>query len=286
MKTLRVALAQINTTVGDLAGNAGASSSTRSVPENRAPISWPFRSWPCPAIRRRTCSCAATSSTTTSARCTKSRLKSTASRLVTGFVDFDVDIYNAAAVIARRRRRRHLPQAVPAELRRLRREALLPRRRPPRRSSRSPAPESASTSARTSGTRRAPPRLRPWPAPTSSSTSTARPFHKGKRRSRERWWPLGQPTTPCMLCYVNMVGGQDELVFDGNSIVFDQNGDHHRPRARLRGRRSWWSTSTSMASTWRGCTSPLRRSERLETARRARPSASSCPRRALNRQPR
>ena len=38
----------------------------------------------------------------------------------------------------------------------------------------------------------------------------------------------------CALAYVNMVGGQDELVFDGDSLVVDADGERARPRPAVR----------------------------------------------------
>ena len=34
------------------------------------------------------------------------------------------------------------------------------------------------------------------------------------------WWPKGR----CLCVYVNQVGGQDELVFDGGSLALDAQG--------------------------------------------------------------
>ena len=60
-----------------------------------------------------------------------------------GFPERAEDVYNAAAVLAGGEVRGDLPQDLPAQLRRLRRGALLPVRRPRRRSSRSTTPSSA-----------------------------------------------------------------------------------------------------------------------------------------------
>ena len=58
---------------------------------------------------------------------------------IVGFPERAQDVYNSAAVLADGEVAGHLPQDAPAELRRLRRGALLPGRRPARRSSRSTA---------------------------------------------------------------------------------------------------------------------------------------------------
>lgn len=55
-------------------------------------------------------------------------------------------------------------------------------------------------------------------------TLNASPFHRGKQAEREAL--LAQRADECSIpmMYVNQVGGQDELVFDGNSFVVDGNG--------------------------------------------------------------
>ena len=50
------------------------------------------------------------------------------------------------------------------------------------------------------------------------------PFHAGKARDRERMLATRAADNTVALAYVNQVGGQDELVFDGNSVVFDASG--------------------------------------------------------------
>jgi NAD+ synthase (glutamine-hydrolysing) len=51
------------------------------------------------------------------------------------------------------------------------------------------------------------------------------PFHYGKRRFRERMVSTRAADNAVYVCYVNLVGGQDELVFDGNSMAFDAGGE-------------------------------------------------------------
>jgi NAD+ synthase (glutamine-hydrolysing) len=50
------------------------------------------------------------------------------------------------------------------------------------------------------------------------------PFHAGKQRERERILADRAREAGCPIVYVNMVGGQDELVFDGGSQVLDAQG--------------------------------------------------------------
>lgn len=54
---------------------------------------------------------------------------------------------------------------------------------------------------------------------------SASPYHKGKGREREDML-LAQRSRDnlCTIAYCNMVGGQDELIFDGHSLVIDHKG--------------------------------------------------------------
>lgn len=51
------------------------------------------------------------------------------------------------------------------------------------------------------------------------------PYHAAKRASRERMLATRAMDELVIVAYVNMVGGQDELVFDGGSAIFDQRGE-------------------------------------------------------------
>jgi NAD+ synthase (glutamine-hydrolysing) len=53
----------------------------------------------------------------------------------------------------------------------------------------------------------------------------ASPFHVGKSRTREQMLATRARDNGVILTYTNTVGGQDELVFDGNSVVMDQTGE-------------------------------------------------------------
>ena len=53
----------------------------------------------------------------------------------------------------------------------------------------------------------------------------ASPYFRGKREFRERMLATRAADNEMIVCYVNMVGGQDELVFDGASLVYDQGGN-------------------------------------------------------------
>ena len=56
-------------------------------------------------------------------------------------------------------------------------------------------------------------------------TITASPFHAGKREFRQRMLSIRASDNAAFLCYLNPVGGQDELVFDGGSMILDPKGD-------------------------------------------------------------
>ena len=53
----------------------------------------------------------------------------------------------------------------------------------------------------------------------------ASPFHAGKASERERMLATRAVDNHVAIAYVNQVGGQDELVFDGNSLVLDARGE-------------------------------------------------------------
>ena len=53
----------------------------------------------------------------------------------------------------------------------------------------------------------------------------ASPYHAGKLGFRERMVATRASDNEVYVSYTNLVGGQDELVFDGGSVVFDQGGE-------------------------------------------------------------
>jgi len=53
---------------------------------------------------------------------------------------------------------------------------------------------------------------------------SASPYHFGKRKSRERMLGNRASDNVAIVAYNNLVGGQDELVFDGDSVVLDEKG--------------------------------------------------------------
>ena len=53
----------------------------------------------------------------------------------------------------------------------------------------------------------------------------ASPFHRDKQRERERMLCERARRAEVSIAYVNMIGGQDELVFDGGSVAVDPGGN-------------------------------------------------------------
>jgi NAD+ synthase (glutamine-hydrolysing) len=53
---------------------------------------------------------------------------------------------------------------------------------------------------------------------------SASPYHRRKGASRERMLGVRASDYGCYVVFCNLVGGQDELVFDGHSVVFDPEG--------------------------------------------------------------
>jgi NAD+ synthase (glutamine-hydrolysing) len=53
---------------------------------------------------------------------------------------------------------------------------------------------------------------------------SASPFHVGKDREREEMLRVRASDNSCFVALCNAVGGQDELIFDGHSVVLDDEG--------------------------------------------------------------
>jgi NAD+ synthase (glutamine-hydrolysing) len=54
---------------------------------------------------------------------------------------------------------------------------------------------------------------------------SASPYHAGKGDSRERMLATRAADNVAVVAFCNLVGGQDELVFDGRSAIFDSSGE-------------------------------------------------------------
>jgi NAD+ synthase (glutamine-hydrolysing) len=53
---------------------------------------------------------------------------------------------------------------------------------------------------------------------------SASPFHVGREREREEMFATRARDNACFVAFCNAVGGQDELIFDGHSLVLDEEG--------------------------------------------------------------
>jgi NAD+ synthase (glutamine-hydrolysing) len=53
---------------------------------------------------------------------------------------------------------------------------------------------------------------------------SASPFHVGKERERQEMLATRARDNACFVVFCNAVGGQDELIFDGHSVVLDDEG--------------------------------------------------------------
>ncbi|HJU86484.1 MAG TPA: NAD+ synthase [Gemmatimonadota bacterium] len=54
---------------------------------------------------------------------------------------------------------------------------------------------------------------------------SASPYHAGKGHDRERMIATRAEDNAIVVAYCNLVGGQDELVFDGQSLIVDEDGE-------------------------------------------------------------
>src|SRR5262245_13508568 len=53
---------------------------------------------------------------------------------------------------------------------------------------------------------------------------SASPYHAGKADERRRMISTRAADNQAIVCYVNLVGAQDEIVFDGSSLILDERG--------------------------------------------------------------
>jgi NAD+ synthase (glutamine-hydrolysing) len=53
---------------------------------------------------------------------------------------------------------------------------------------------------------------------------SASPYHAGKAQARKRMLCTRAADNVAIVCYVNLVGGQDEIVYDGCSVIVDEQG--------------------------------------------------------------
>src|SRR5262245_27817988 len=53
---------------------------------------------------------------------------------------------------------------------------------------------------------------------------SASPYHAGKAQARKRMLCTRAADNLAVVCYCNLVGGQDEVVYDGGSLIIDEQG--------------------------------------------------------------
>ena len=82
----------------------------------------------------------------------------------------------------------------------------------------------------------------PWPSQHAAACGayllvnlSASPYHTGKLQERERLFAARARANHLAIAYCNLVGGQDELVFDGASFVLDARGRRLIQGAQFRG---------------------------------------------------
>jgi len=224
MTKLRIALAQINATVGDLAGNAeliraaglrarDAGADIVCFPE-LAVTGYPPEDL---LLRRRF-----VDDNLAVARQVAAETAGIVS--VYGFVDADDDIYNAAAIAAGGRildvyHKHYLPNY-----------GVFDEERYFRAGRRAPVYEVAGALV---GVNICEDIWYPEGPSLAQSFSGAEvliningsPYHAGKRAFREKMLATRASDNMAIVCYVNLVGGQDELVFDGGSMVFNEKAE-------------------------------------------------------------
>ena len=127
-----------------------------------------------------------------------------------------------------------LPQGQPAQLRRLRRACATSSRGPRRRARRRRRRHGRAHDLRG--------HLGPGAADADEALAGARlivnisasPYHAGKGREREQMIAQRARDNLAAVAFCALVGGQDELVFDGHSFVVDHDGRGDRARAAVR----------------------------------------------------
>jgi NAD+ synthase (glutamine-hydrolysing) len=279
MRTLRVALAQVNVTVGDLDGNARLilDYTERAKAQGADLVAFPELAVPGYPPEDLLLRRSFIDDNLRVLRDVASKVEGIA--VVTGFVDLDVDIYNAAAVLADGRvagvyHKQFLPNYGVFDEKRY-----------------FHAGDTRPLLFEIGGAKvgvnicediwyaEGPAQSQALAGADVIVNINGSPFHMGKRRFRERMVGTRAADNAVITCYVNLVGGQDELVFDGNSIVFDHNGEMiaHAPAFE----EALLVVDLDLESLYLGRLHlPLRRSERLDGPREATTVFVSGPREA------
>jgi NAD+ synthase (glutamine-hydrolysing) len=223
MRTLRVALAQVNTTVGDLAGNAekiiewterarALGADIVAFPE-LAITGYP----PEDLVLRRSFVADNLAALERVAASTKGITS------VVGFADLDEDIYNAAAIIHDGRvASRYHKQFLPTY-------GVFDEDRYFQRGSEAPVYVVAGVDVGVNICEDiwhpdGPARDQAQAGAEVIININGSPYHRGKGLGRETMIASRASDNVAVVCYVNAVGGQDELVFDGHSLIFDEEG--------------------------------------------------------------
>ena len=234
MAKLRLALAQLDFPVGAVAANAARMArADRAGARRRRRAGRVSRNWPFAAIRRKTCCCDRASSPP--ARASSPRWPPATQGIVAlvGHPHSEGEVYNAASVLREgawnaRAHKQALPNYGVFDDKRYFR---------PGHETVTPSiegvrvgllicedvwqPEPAAQAAR--GRRRA-----------AAGDQRLAVGRAPSRREREALLVARARETGCAIAYVNLVGGQDEVVFDGGSLLVERRRHDRRARAGLR----------------------------------------------------
>ena len=223
MRTLRVALAQINTTVGDLRGNAAKilDWTARAKSAGADLVAFPKLAVagypPEDLVLRR--------SFVEDNLAALDRIVEATDGItsVVGFVDLNDDIYNAAAIIAGGKiAYRYHKQFLPNY-------GVFDEDRYFQRGTASPVFEIAGVDVGVNICEDiwypdGPTREQAHAGAEVIVNINASPYQRGKGVFREGMISTRASDNAVAVCYVNAVGGQDELIFDGHSIICDETG--------------------------------------------------------------
>src|SRR5215203_5583925 len=213
---MRVALAQINTTVGDIWGNVEKMADTleRATDSGAELVAYPeltIPGYPPEDLLMRP------SFIEENMRALEEFAGRVPENVVAavGFVDLDADLYNACAVVSggevlHRYHKRYLPNYGVFDENRYFREG-----------SGAPVGVSICEDIWYPG---GPAREQALGGAGVLLNISASPYHRRKGAFRERMLRVRASDYGCYVVFCNLVGGQDELVFDGHSLVFDPEG--------------------------------------------------------------
>src|SRR5918999_879908 len=225
IKCMRVALAQINTTVGDIWGNVEKMADTleRATDSGAELVAYPeltIPGYPPEDLLMRQ------SFIEENMRALHEFAGRVPENVVAavGFVDLDADLYNACAVVSggevvHRYYKHYLPNYGVFDENRYFREG-----------------EGAPPILRIGHTLvglsicediwypGGPPREQAIGGASVLLNVSASPYHRRKGAARERMLSVRASDYGCYVLFCNLTGGQDELVFDGHSVVFDPEG--------------------------------------------------------------